>query len=123
MNNDHWTSVLVFFSGNTDKTILSDLGINGYPMFNVICYDTNNNHNFDVQLFNFQTKQIIFSAPVKFFKKDGKLTNLIETYILMCTKQHKNLNYANHPCTDNINTKFIFDKIVRKMGFQNIIKY
>lgn len=123
INRDHRTPVLIFFSGDTDKTILHRLGITRRPMLNIINYDYNNDHNFEIQLIDFHTKHLIFSMKTGYLEKTGRMTNLTETHRLMCSKIHQDMTYAHDSRTDVILTKCIFDKIIRKMGIENIKKY
>lgn len=115
--------VLVFFNGDADKTIINRLGITQCKLLNIIGYDTNNDHMFDLQLFDFHNKKLIFSMSTKYFKKKGRLTNLTETHDLICSTKHDDVTYAHDPMTDVIYTKCIFDKLVKKFGIENIIKY
>jgi hypothetical protein len=55
-------------------------------------------------------------------KKTGRLLNLEETHSLICNKKHK-ITYAHDPRTDVRLTKCIFDYVVRKMGYNRLIRH
>ena len=116
------TNVIVLWNGNSDKRVLQKLNINKYPILNITCYDKNFNQNFSIQLEKLNTKEIIFEIEIGIFQKTGRLLNLEETHNIICSKNHK-LTHTHDPRTDVKLTKCIFDYIVRKQGYENLIKH
>lgn len=124
LNKGNKTSVIVFFCGDTDETILKRLKITGYPIFNILSFDKDNNKNFYVQLIYFKTKEIIFTKKIgRFQNKQGRYLNLMETHDLMCSEKHGNISYLHDPETDVLYTNCIFDKIIKQFGYDNIISF
>jgi len=114
--------VIVLFSGSSDIDILFKLGIDQYPIFNILCYDTTNTRQFYLQLENLRTRKLIHEIELGNYNKQGRLLNLVETHNLICKKKHK-VTYAHDPCTDVKYTKCLFDFIIRDFRYSNLIKY
>lgn len=91
-------------------------------MLNITCYDTKFNGNFSILLENLHTKTIIFEYEIGVFKKTGRLLNLEETHGMVCNKKHR-VTYAHDPKTDVRLTKCIFDFVMRKVRYDNLIKH
>lgn len=113
---------LVFWNGSTDRTIVKGLGLGEYPMFNITCYDVKNNQIFFLRLIDMRTSQIIYEFELGSCNKSGRLLNLVEAHSLYCNKKHK-ITHAHDPKTDVRLTKCIFDLIIRKCRYENLIKY
>lgn len=116
------TNVVVFWNGSSDLDILKRLNINRFPVLNITCYDTKFNGNFSILLENLNTKTIIFEYEIGVFKKTGRLLNLEETHGMVCNKKHR-VTYAHDPKTDVRLTKCIFDFVMRKVRYDNLIKH
>jgi hypothetical protein len=114
--------VIILFCGHSDKDILKKLNIYDYTMLNILCYDKNNNQSFYLQLENLKNKKMICEFDLGKIDKQGRLLNLVETHKLICNKKHK-VTYAHDPCTDVRFTKCIFDYIIRRYRYENLIKH
>jgi len=69
-----------------------------------------------------ENKQLLFEVDIGSYDKRGRLLNLEETHRLICSKRHK-VTYAHDPRTDVILTKCIFDFVIRKYKYENLIKH
>lgn len=110
------------WNGQLDKNILERLGIRDFQMLNIICYDKNFNQNFTLQLEKFSKRQIIFEIELGTYNKLRRLLNLEETHKLICLRKHR-VESLYDPRTDVKLTKCVFDCIVRKFKYDNLIKY
>lgn len=123
LENDQRRAIIVLWSGDTDKLILDRLGIRGYIILNIICYDIHNNRTFNIQLSNLETKEKIHSFTITVDKsKGGRLLNLEETHGILCKENH-NITYIHDPLTDVKFTKCLFDKIIKNYGYENLVNY
>lgn len=123
LDHENRKTVIVLWSGDTDKSILDRLNITGYTILNIVCYDTHNNRSFNIQLSNMMTKEVIFSSTIIHDEtKVGRLLSLKEAHSILCFQKH-NITYVHDPLTDVRYTKCIFDKIIKKHGFMNLLKY
>jgi len=84
---DNKKSVIVLFSGSSDIDILFKLGIDQYPILNILCYDTTNTRRFYLQLENLRTRKFIHEIELGNYNKQGRLLNLVETQNLICKKK------------------------------------
>ena len=116
------TNVIVLWNGGSDRNILKRMGIVQFPILNITCYDKNFNQQFTIQLEKVETKQIIYEVEIGTFNKKGRLLNLEETHNIICNKKHK-ITYAHDPRTDVIYTKCIFDYVIRKYKYENLIQH
>lgn len=119
---DRKKPIIVLWSGNTDKKILDRLNVSGQIILNMIAYDTWQNYEFDLELINMNNEELIFSTYIGAYQKNGRQLSLTETHSMVCTQRH-DITYAHDPCTDVILTKCIFNFIVRRFMFKNLINY
>lgn len=86
------------------------------------CYDERFDQAFSLIIEKLNTKEVIFEIEIGTFPKTGRLLNLEEAHgMILCGKKHK-ITYAHDPRTDVRLTKCIFDFIVRKIGYNNLIR-
>ena len=115
-------NVIVVWNGHSDKSILHRLDLTQFPILNITCYDKLFNKNFTIQFEKLNTRQIIYEVDIGTFNKSGRLLNLVETHDMICKKKHK-ITYAHDPTVDVKYTKCIFDFVIRKQRYENLIKY
>lgn len=114
-------NVVVVWNGHSDKTILNRLDID-YPILNITCYDKYFNKNFFIQLEKLCNKEIIFELDIGKYEKTGRLLNLVETHSIICKKKHE-ITYAHDPKVDVEYTKCIFNHVLQKQHYENLIKH
>ncbi|XP_029348162.1 uncharacterized protein LOC115034831 [Acyrthosiphon pisum] len=114
--------VIVLWNGHSDRNVLKRLNIDKFEILNITCYDKSLTQEFTVQFEKLRTKEIIFEYDIGSFQKNGRLLNLEETHSVMCTKKHR-MTYAHDPKTDVRLTKCVFNKMVGKQGYANLIKH
>jgi len=119
---DRKNTVIVLWSGTTDRTILDRLKITNHVVLNMIAYDTWKNRKFDLKLINMNDDELIFSTYIGAYEKNGRQLSLTETHAMMCSKHH-DITYAHDPCTDVTLTKCIFNTIVQKFTYTSLINY
>lgn len=116
LNTDDRTPIVVFWNGNTDRTIIDRLKLpNIRTMLNITTYSEENDNNFCLKLENLGTgREIIFNTEIGYQQKKGRMLNLKETHDLICKEKHT-ITYCHDPVTDVILTKCIFKYIVKTM--------
>jgi len=119
---DRKTPVIVLWSGTTDRMILDRLKISNHVVLNMIAYDTWRNGKFDLKLINMNDDELIFSTYIGTYEKNGRQLSLTETHAMTCSKHH-DITYAHDPCTDVMLTKCIFNTIVHKFTYSNLVYY
>lgn len=119
---DDKKSVIVVWNCSSNKNILKKLGITEFPLLNITCNDKNLDKNFTIQLEKVENKQIIFEIDIGTFNKNGRLLNVEETHELICGKKHK-ITHANNPRTNVIYTKCIFDYVIRRCKYENLVQH
>ncbi|CAH1711122.1 unnamed protein product [Aphis gossypii] len=113
-------NVLVVWNGDSNEIILRRLGIKQSPILSITCNDTLFNQTYSIQLKNLQTKEIIFEVEIGTFNKIRHMLNLKETHDMICSKNHK-MTYD--PQTNVKFIKCIFDYVIRKQRYENLIKH
>lgn len=113
-------NVLVVWNGDSNEIILCRLGIQRFPILSITCYDKLFNQTYSIQLKNLQTKEIIFEVEIGTFNKTRRMLNLKETHDIICSKNHK-MTYD--PRTNVKFIKCIFDYIIKKQRYENLIKH
>jgi len=114
---DDQKTIIVLWNGDTDTLILNRLNLN-YPILNIRAYDVDNDKQFALQLM--YNKRVITTITLGWAEKNGRMLNLLETHEMCCHKEH-NITHAHDPCTDVILTKCLFDKLLRKITYRNLI--
>ncbi|KAE9523107.1 hypothetical protein AGLY_016494 [Aphis glycines] len=114
-------NIIVVWNGHSDKTILQRLNLD-YPMLNITCYDKYFNKNFFIQFEKLSNREIIFEVDIGKFDKTGRLLNLVETHDRVCNRKHKT-TYAHDPRLDVEYTKCIFNHVLQKQLYENLIKH
>ncbi|KAE9536187.1 hypothetical protein AGLY_007410 [Aphis glycines] len=114
-------NIIVVWNGHSDKTILQRLNLD-YPMLNITCYDKYFNKNFFIQFEKLSNREIIFEVDIGKFDKTGRLLNLVETHDRVCNRKHKT-TYAHDPRLDVEYTKCIFNHVLQKQRYENLIQY
>jgi len=114
-------NVIVVWNGSSDRNILKRLGIIEFLLLNLTCYDKHFTKIFYLQLEKVSTKEIIYEVEIGTYDKSGRLLNLTETHSLICKKKYK-ITYSHDPHTDVIYTKCIFDFVVRKYKYLNLVQ-
>ncbi|XP_060858170.1 uncharacterized protein LOC132953209 [Metopolophium dirhodum] len=122
ISNGDKLNVIVVWNGHSDRNILQRMGIDKYEILNITCYDEHLTKEFTVKLEKLRTKEIIFRYEIGSFEKNGRMLNLEETHSIMCSKKHR-MTYAHDPKMDVRFTKCIFNMVLRKQGYTNLIKY
>uniref|UniRef100_A0A2S2PH48 Exonuclease domain-containing protein n=1 Tax=Schizaphis graminum TaxID=13262 RepID=A0A2S2PH48_SCHGA len=122
LKSDNEINVLVLWNGDSNKRILSRLGIKQFPILNIVCCDKLFNQTYSIQLEKIHTKEIIFEVEIGTFNKTRRMLNLEETHDIICSKNHK-IKYANDPRTNVKFIKCIFDYVIRKQRYENLIKH
>ncbi|KAE9522844.1 hypothetical protein AGLY_016761 [Aphis glycines] len=112
-------NIIVLWNGHLDKTILQRLDLD-YPMLNITCYDKYFNKNFF--LGKLSNREIIFEVDLGKFDKSGRLLNLVETHDRVCNRKHKT-TYAHDPRMEMKYTKCIFNHVLQKQRYENLIKH
>lgn len=107
---------------DTEKNILKRLDLDQYPMLNITCYDKYFNKNFYIQFEKLSNREIIFEVNIGTYDKSGRLLNLVETHDIVCKKKH-HTTYAHDPRMYVKYTKCIFDYVIRKQRYENLIKH
>lgn len=110
-------TIIVLWNGDTDALILNRLNLN-YPILNIRAYDVDNNQQFVLQLM--YHKRVIVTIALGWVDKNGRMLNLLETHDMCCRKEH-DITHAHDPCTDVVLTKCLFDKLLRKITYRNLI--
>lgn len=113
-------SFIVLWSGDTDRTILTQLGIQ-FTMLNLTARDLSNTGTYTLTLTNFTTRRTLFSielGPVVTAK--GNVLSLFHTHSVFCGRGHFNCIQPHHPITDLQWTRCIFDRLVRKMTYKRL---
>lgn len=113
-------NVLVVWNGDSNEIILCRLGIKRFPILSITCNDKLFNQTYSIQLKYLQTKEIIFEVEIGTFNKTRRMLNLKETHDMICSKNHK-MTYD--PQTNVKFIKCIFDYIIRKQRYENLIKH
>ena len=119
---DSEKSIVVLWNGASDKNILEKLNLNKFPILNITCYDKLFNKNFTIIFEKLKTKERIFELDIGSFNNNGRLLNLEEAHGMICSKKHR-MTYAHDPKMDVMLTKCIFNFVVQKQGYQNLIKH
>jgi len=114
--------VFVTWNGETDKKILNKLNLE-YVLLNITTYDVHLDNNYVIRLIDERNKTIIHESPVGTLDKPGRQLNLNETHTLMCGAKHEFSVELHDPCTDVILTKCIFDKLIRRIKYNNLVNY
>ena len=114
-------NVVVLFGGSYDKNILNRIGMGDIGILNIRCYDLNFTKDFFMLLEYLKTKEIIFEYSVGRIEKNGRNLNLVEAHSSICTKKHR-VTYAHDPKTDVRFTKCIFNKLVKEIGYRNLVE-
>jgi len=78
--------------------------------------------HFTLILEKLNSKETIFETDIGHVQKSGRLLNLEEAHRAICSKSHR-IIYAHDPKADVKLTKCIFDYVVRKQGYDKLIKY
>ncbi|KAF0747780.1 Uncharacterized protein FWK35_00017492 [Aphis craccivora] len=78
--------------------------------------------NFYIQFEKLNNREIIFEVDIGTYNKSGRLLNLVETHNIMCKKNH-HTTYAHDPRMDVKYIKCIFDYVIRKQRYENLIKH
>jgi len=115
-------NVIVVWNGHSEKHILKRLNLDHYPILNITCYDKYFNKNFYIQFEKLDNREIIFEVDIGTCDKSGRLLNLVETHDIICKNEHK-ITYAHDPTVDVEYTKCIFDYVIRKQLYENLIKH
>ncbi|XP_050066194.1 uncharacterized protein LOC126555296 [Aphis gossypii] len=115
-------NVIVVWNGHSDKNILKRLDLDHYPMLNITCYDKYFNKNFYIQFEKLGNREIIFEVDIGTYNKTGRLLNLVETHDIICKKKH-HTTYAHESRMDVKYTKCIFDYVIRKQRYENLVKH
>ncbi|XP_050064806.1 uncharacterized protein LOC126553728 [Aphis gossypii] len=115
-------NVIVVWNGHSDKNILKRLDLDHYPMLNITCYDKYFNKNFYIQFEKLGNREIIFEVDIGTYNKAGRLLNLVETHDIICKKKH-HTTYAHDPRMDVKYTKCIFDYVIRKQRYENLVRH
>lgn len=110
-------TIIVLWNGDTDALILNKLNLN-HPMLNIRAYDVDNNKQFELQLM--YHKRVIVTIALGWADKNGRMLNLLETHDMCCRRKH-DITHAHDPCTDVILTKCLFDKLLRKITYKDLI--
>jgi len=63
---------------------------------------------------------MIYEVDTGTFEKTGRLISLVETHDTICKKKHT-ITYAHDPKVDVKYTKCIFDFLIRKQRYENLI--
>jgi len=108
------------WNGHSDKTILNKLDLD-YPILNITCYDKYFNKNFFIQLDKLCSREIIFELDIERYENTGRLLNLVETYNIVCKIKHET-TYAHYPRMDVEYTKCIFNHVLQKQRYENLIE-
>ncbi|KAF0769753.1 Uncharacterized protein FWK35_00022122 [Aphis craccivora] len=115
-------NVVVIWNGHSDKIILKGLDLDHFPILNITCYDKYDNKHFYIQLVKLCNKEIIFELGIGRYEKTGRLLNLVETHDIVCKRKHKT-TYAHDPKMDVQYTKCIFNHVLQKQRYENLIKH
>ncbi|XP_060856411.1 uncharacterized protein LOC132934153 [Metopolophium dirhodum] len=115
-------NVIVVWNGHSDRNILQRMEIDKFEILNITCYDEHLTKEFTIKLEKLKTKEIIFKYEIGSFEKNSRMLNLEETHTKVCPKKHR-MTYAHDPKMDVRFTKCIFNIVLRKQGYTNLIKY
>lgn len=104
------------------KIILKRLDLDHYPILNITCYDKYLNKNVYIQLEKQCNTEIIIELDIGKYKKSGRLLNSVETHDIVCKRKHKT-TYVHDPKIDVQYTKRIFNHVLQKQLYENLIKH
>jgi len=114
-------NIVVVWNGHSDKTILKRLDLD-YSILNITSFDKYFNKNFFIRLEKLCNREIIFELDIRKYGKTGRLLNLVETHDIVCKKKHE-IMYARDPKVDVEYTKCIFNHVLQKQRYKNLIKH
>jgi len=110
-------TIIVLWNGDTDTLLLNRLNLS-YPILNIQAYDVDNNKQFSLQIMHH--KRVIGAIALGWADKNGRMLNLSETHDMCCRREH-DITHAHDLCTDVILTKCLFDKLLRKITYKDLI--
>lgn len=116
----NYDSVILTWNGSTDKQILLRLGFDN-KMLNLTAYDSYNNNNYYLNLYNFHNNNIIVSYCLGYVKKNGRYLSLTETHQLICKNKIHTSLIVHNPVNDVILTSCIFQYLLKSTQTTNIL--
>jgi len=119
LHTDDRAPIVIFWAGNTDKTIMDRLRIpNVRSYLNITNYSRADDNNFSVILGNMGVEpQTMFEINIGYYKKNGRILNLEEAHGIICNQPH-DITYCHDPITDVILTRCIFKYILMKIVYR-----
>lgn len=114
---DSIESTIIVWNGQMDMKILEKLKIY-VRVLNISAYGDLSNY-FALELKDMRTNVTIHSEDLGFVDKNGRLLNLAETHNLLCRNKHG--SNSHDPVHDVIQTRCIFNFIVERMGYTELI--
>lgn len=114
---DSIESTIIVWNGQMDMKILEKLNIY-VRVLNISAYGDLSNY-FALELKDMRNNVIIHSEDLGFVDKNGRMLNLAETHDLLCRNKHG--PNSHDPVHDVIQTRCIFNFIVERMGYTELI--
>lgn len=121
LNNRGQRPILVLWNGSSDVDILRKMDIYVPITLNLTAYDDNNDYQFYLKLFNYDTDELICSYNIGRVVKKGRMLSLDETHsCINCYVDHES-NILHDPVVDVEYTKCIFNHLMRLEGYNKIL--